>query len=54
MSHERIQILVRLGVIANDMGDAKFAYDCAWYAQLDQDEADEIFATHIGALVWAD
>ncbi len=54
MTSERIEILVRLGLIENNMGDAKFAYDVAWHAQLDQDEADDVFAVQVGTLVWAD
>lgn len=54
MNSERIEILVRLGLIKNSMGDAKFAYDITWHAQLDQDEADEVFSTQVGTLVWAD
>ncbi len=48
MHYTRIEILVRLGLI-----DAN-VYDITWHAQLDQDEADEVFAIQVGTLVWAD
>lgn len=48
MSDRRISILVRLGLI--DL----CVYDITWHAQLDADEADEVFAIMVGTLVWAD
>ena len=48
MHFSRIQILVNLGLISSDV------HSIAWHAQLDQDEADEVFAIEVGTLVWAD
>lgn len=48
MDSTRIRILVRLGLF--DL----CVYDITWLAQLDADEADEVFSVRVGALVWAD
>ncbi len=48
MNIARIQALINLGLFS-DTGS-----DVAWLAQLDSDEADEVFATQVGTLVWAD
>ncbi len=48
MNIARIQVLVQLGLFSDN------GYDVAWLAQLDQDEADEVFAIQVGTLVWAD
>lgn len=54
MNSERIEILMRLGRFNGINTKAWELHTIVWMAQLDRDEADEVFATEIGALVWAD
>lgn len=53
MNSERIQVLVNLGLVGG-IDEAHRLHNIVWHAQLDQDEADEVFATQVGTLVWAD
>lgn len=46
MSASRIATLLRLGLFDSN--------SVAWLAELDADEADEVFAIRVGTLVWAD
>ena len=48
MSYERILVLIKLGLSSGSV------WDVVWLARLDTDEADDLFSTLVGSLVWAD